>query len=97
MDDLVKRLRSGTNNADLTTLGGVVHDMRCLEAADEIERLRAALEPFAKMAETHGDQIPDGMFIDDYEQPKGGAWQSSAGLTVGDLRAAREAARQRVK
>lgn len=35
MDDLVQRLRSG---------GAVEHDPRMLEAADEIERLRAALQ-----------------------------------------------------
>jgi len=40
MNDLIQRLRSGTHNEEPVTVGGVEHDRRCLEAADEIERLR---------------------------------------------------------
>ena len=40
---LVKRLRSGHYNADITVLGGMEHDSRCLEAADRIEELEKAL------------------------------------------------------
>jgi hypothetical protein len=39
-DDIVKRLRSGCHQFDGVMLGGVMHDKRCLEAADEIEQLR---------------------------------------------------------
>lgn len=39
-DDIVKRLRSGSRQFEGITLAGVLHDTRCLEAADEIERLR---------------------------------------------------------
>ena len=42
MSDIVERLRRGHYNADLVTVGGVTHDGRCLVAADEIARLRAA-------------------------------------------------------
>ncbi len=41
MTGLVTRLRRGAHVGPMTTLGGVEHDERCLEAADEIERLRA--------------------------------------------------------
>lgn len=44
MSDLIQRLRSGVHNAEMTTLAGVKHDTRSLEAADEIERLRWWLE-----------------------------------------------------
>ncbi len=37
--ELLKDLRSGDHNKVPITLGGVPHDRRCLEAADEIERL----------------------------------------------------------
>lgn len=56
-----------------------------------VNSLMAALLPFAKAADTHSEQMPDAMFIDDYEQPKGQPWQSAAGLTIGDLRRARTA------
>ena len=39
--DITERLRSGLHNADGVMIGGVSHDLRCLEAADEIDRLRA--------------------------------------------------------
>jgi NAD-dependent DNA ligase len=41
--DIVKRLRSGNGQFESVMLGGVLHDRRSLEAADEIERLRVAL------------------------------------------------------
>ena len=43
-DDLVKRLRAGVRPYDTITLAGVKHDPRCLEAADRIESLEAALQ-----------------------------------------------------
>jgi len=43
MNDLIQRLRSGTHNEEPVTVGGVEHDKRCLEAADEIERIKAQL------------------------------------------------------
>ena len=43
MNDLIQRLRSGTHNEEPVTVGGVEHDKRCLEAADEIKRLEAQL------------------------------------------------------
>ncbi len=60
-------------------------------ALAENARLRAALAPFAAQAATHGDQIPDTMFIDDYERDTTKPWKSAAGITVGDLRRARDA------
>lgn len=53
--------------------------------------LREALQPFAKQADTHGEQIPDNMFIDDYERDTAKPWKSMAGITVGELRRARTA------
>ena len=50
MSDLVKRLRSGAYNEEPVAVRGVEHDRRCLEAADEIERLRA---PHIKPLEWH--------------------------------------------
>jgi len=44
MTDLIQRLRSGTHNEEPVTVGGVEHDKRCLEAADEIERLQKVVE-----------------------------------------------------
>jgi hypothetical protein len=43
MDDITSRLRSGLHRPEAIILAGVSHDQRCLEAADEIERLRAEL------------------------------------------------------
>ena len=40
---IVQRLRSGTHNSEKTTLAGVEHDLRCLEAAERIEELEKAL------------------------------------------------------
>ena len=50
MSDLVERLRAGDPRRDTVILGGVVHDTRCLEAALELIRLRAALEAIAETA-----------------------------------------------
>jgi hypothetical protein len=44
MDDITSRLRSGLHRPEAIILAGVTHDQRCLIAADEIERLRAALD-----------------------------------------------------
>jgi len=62
-------------------------------ANEENARLRAALEPFAKQADTHGEQIPDHMWIDDYARDMSKPWTSMTGITVGDLRRARAALR----
>ena len=43
MNNLIQRLRSGTHNEEPVTVGGVEHDKRCLEAADEIEHLEVQL------------------------------------------------------
>lgn len=43
MSNIVARLRSGYHNLEQEIIGGLTHDRRCLEAADEIERLR---QPF---------------------------------------------------
>ena len=40
MDDLLKRLRSGCETIYVIELNGVLHDQRCIDAAEEIERLR---------------------------------------------------------
>jgi hypothetical protein len=45
-DDIVKRLRSGCHQFDGVMLGGVLHDKRCLEAADELEQLRDLLRRY---------------------------------------------------
>jgi len=58
---------------------------RALDAERDRDKLVKALEPFAKEAETHGDQIPDQMFIWDYEGPTGGR----NNIRVGDLRRAK--------
>jgi len=61
-----------------------------LSQADEIDRLREALKPFAEQADTHSVQMPDQMFIDDYEHEKGKPWVSFAQIRIGDLRRARK-------
>jgi hypothetical protein len=43
MTTLQERLRQGPSGDDLIQLGGVWHDARCLEAADAIDELVAAL------------------------------------------------------
>jgi hypothetical protein len=68
MADLVKRLRSGLDNADrgadgIRELGGVVLTMR--EAADRIEALEAALRPFADAA----DEADDWEYEDETQAP----------------------------
>ncbi len=57
--------------------------------AKEIAALREALEPFARQANTHNEQFPDAMFVDDYERDKSKPWVSFAQITLGDLRRAR--------
>ena len=64
--DIVARLRSGYHNLEQEIIGGLTHDGRCLEAADEIERLRSALaaerEACAKVADEHDyGPIPHGI------------------------------------
>ena len=70
-DDLVKRLRKNVMCGD-----AVIE-----EAADRIEKLEAALRPFAKWADWHDDAKGT-----DVER-----CFSKAQITVGDLRAARKA------
>lgn len=38
-----ERLRQGRHMDDAITLGGVIHDKRCLEAADLLDKAEAAL------------------------------------------------------
>ena len=66
--DLPARLRRGYLSSSLTTLCGITHDRRCLEAADaiteqaaEIERLRAALEVIARGTSQVFDKNPQQM------------------------------------
>ncbi|PWJ88439.1 hypothetical protein C8D77_111162 [Mesorhizobium loti] len=59
-----------------------------LRLRQRVAALEYVLEPFAAQAATHGTQIPDEMFIDDYEQPTDRPWKSAAGITVGQLRRA---------
>lgn len=61
-----------------------------MNTTSPVEKLRAALKPFAEQATHHSDKMPDEMFIDDYEQIKG-SWVSFAQLRIGDLRRAAEA------
>lgn len=59
-----------------------------------IRELEAALHPFAEQAAHHSDKMPDEMFIDDYERPKG-KWVSLAGIRLRDLRRAARALTER--
>ena len=73
-DDLVKRLRRGPLRDDYETA------VTMSEAADRIEKLEAALRPFAEWADAYDPEEND----DDRE-----AWDHAP--TVGMLRAARNA------
>ena len=42
--ELITQLRSGDHVGEMTTLGGVVHDVKCLMAADWIVAARDALQ-----------------------------------------------------
>jgi hypothetical protein len=52
MDDITSRLRSGLHRTEEIILAGVSHDQRCLIAADEIERLRDALQAMRGVFDT---------------------------------------------
>lgn len=73
---------------DICKLRDQVRDTcRRAEAAEaRIAELEKALTPFAKEANTHGEQMPDRMIIDDYEGPG-----CKTTLTIADLRKARAA------
>jgi hypothetical protein len=58
--DLPENLRAWVLSGD-SVPGPFVKDV--LEAAREIERLRAALKPFAEMAERLSDDLPDAVPI----------------------------------
>ena len=88
MPDIIDRLRNRIHDAPMPT------ERLLDEAADVIELLSRALEPFAKQADTHGEQIPDEMFIDDYERSESTHWVSFAQIRVGELRRARAALTQ---
>ncbi len=75
MSDLVERLRAWT--PPFECLQGAPYKLAC-DAADEIERLKAALKPFADAAETLAS-FPDETSLD------------LAPITLGDLRRARAA------
>lgn len=57
--ELIKRLRSGSINAEPIVLAGVEHDARCLEAADEIEKLRKQMREAVAIAERMQDVIKE--------------------------------------
>jgi hypothetical protein len=76
MTDLVKRLRARRISFDF----GEEHDLECHEAASRIEKLVAALRPFAEWADAY--EPDEG---DEHEL----AWNHRA--TIGMLRAARKA------
>jgi hypothetical protein len=59
-------------------------EKQVIQASEDIAKLRAALEPFAREAATHSDKMPDQMFIWDYEGPNGGR----CNIRIGDLRKA---------
>jgi len=73
MSDIVKRARSAAN-------WSATHQALLNELADEIERLRAALTPFAKMA----DQV---------DEWRKGAVAFTGHFDANDLRRAREVLR----
>lgn len=50
MSDIVERLRNHIDDS-------LYVELMCEKAADEIERLREALKPFARMADACGDVI----------------------------------------
>jgi hypothetical protein len=52
MDDITLRLRKGLHNPEAIILAGVTHDQRCLIAADEIEKLRDALQAMRGVFDT---------------------------------------------
>jgi hypothetical protein len=66
-----------------------------IQLCERLERAESALKPFAEQAEMHGAQMPNEMFIDDYEQPDSQRWISHAKLTIGNLRAARAALQEK--
>ena len=81
MVGIVERLRQ--TRADMLGTPDEAHYWDCVEAADEIEKLRAALKPFADAAphycicNEHDDWFVDGEYI-----------------TIGDLRAAAAALKE---
>lgn len=79
MSPLVESLRTQGENALRRHLSLGMHKL-CTEAADEIERLRKALEPFANRARHLTDADPDSFT----------AWHPAVGspVSAGDLRAA---------
>ena len=79
--DFVSYTDYATLEAEIATLKRQLAEFK--QEAEEVVR------PFAEQANTHNEQMPDVMFIDDYEHPKDKPWRSLAGLRIGDLRRAR--------
>ena len=57
MDDLLNRLRSGCETMDVVELNGVLHDQRCIDAAEEIELLQYAVSLFANHMKWDADRM----------------------------------------
>lgn len=90
MSDLVERLQSHMGQADM---GEVLAD--CRKAADAIERLMKALEPFAKAGRVVDGPFGPALFCeDDMAFQSGCAWSENGErrtITWGDFRRARAA------
>lgn len=91
MVDLVERLRAA--DATLTEDNWHTEAKVCREAADEIERLREALLPFAEVAIREDAESPLRVWPDDYwkdDIPINVATNYAQGPEVGDMRRARK-------
>jgi hypothetical protein len=63
-ESLINDLRGGDHQKRPTVLGGVTHDERCLEAADEIEKLKKYLAAaITLIAVCHDHEITMGELI----------------------------------
>jgi len=88
MTDIVEKLRTmSAPPYDSAIFGGPM-----LEAADKIERLREALEPFAKYAHDQLNyRLPKAIVNDDSTPVWGNEYSGEATIDVGDLRRVAEA------
>jgi hypothetical protein len=62
-DDIVTRLRNG----DPICLDGHIYKSWAIEAADEIERLRADRDRWKAQADRLGTHLGEGLYTDDWE------------------------------
>lgn len=93
MDELVKRLREASALKYEGELDQIISRKDCATVADEIERLRAALKPFAesRVFNSDGDDVLGRADIgDDFELHE----FASTDLRIGHIRAARRALEQ---